>query len=161
MHVIVKTRPVPLVLWMVQHRLDWIRHVNNPSSVAGHYEKESIGRLQYQVLQLLVGQERGLVCAVGAGVASSWKSDETINTLSMSRHLSIFLLRPVNRVLGNKLLGRRHKHGGLCLTDKRNYEEICRFQNTHTHAHTHPERVKPEVNNNNRPRYSTETTVIH
>lgn len=60
-----------MYLWLVEDGRDAVRNVDDASGVAGDDEEEAIGRLQDQVLQLLVGEEGRLVGAIGACVASA------------------------------------------------------------------------------------------
>lgn len=59
-------------LSIVEDGTDAVRDVDDASDITGDYEQEAIGRLQYQMFQLLVREEGGLVGTVGAGVTCPW-----------------------------------------------------------------------------------------
>ena len=70
MHVVVETGPEPVALRVVEDGRDAVRDVDHAPRVAGDHEQEPVRGLQDQVLQLVVGEEGGLVRAVvgrGAG----------------------------------------------------------------------------------------------
>jgi len=56
---------------LVEDGRDAVRDVDDASGVAGDDKEEAVGRLEDQVLQLLVGEEGRLVGAIGACVASA------------------------------------------------------------------------------------------
>lgn len=56
---------------MVQHRRHRIGHVDDATGVAADHKQESVGRLQDQMFQLLIGEKRRLVGTVGASVAGA------------------------------------------------------------------------------------------
>jgi len=63
-HKVEQTPVRPLAGRVPQHRLHRVAHVDDVARVTLRHEQEAVGRLQYQVLQLLVGEEGGLVGAV-------------------------------------------------------------------------------------------------
>lgn len=64
-------RAVPVILRVIQHRSHRVGNINYPAGVAGDDEQESVGCLQDEMLELLIGQERWFVASVGVCVASS------------------------------------------------------------------------------------------
>lgn len=64
----VEAGAVPVALRVIEDRCNRVGDVDDPSSAAAHDEQESVGCLQDQVLQLLVGEERRLVRVVRASV---------------------------------------------------------------------------------------------
>ena len=55
--VVVHTRPEPVALGVVEDGCDAVRDVNNSAVLTGHNKQESVSRLQYQVLELVVCEE--------------------------------------------------------------------------------------------------------
>ena len=72
MELVIDVGPEPVSLALIQHRRHRVRDVDDAAGVAGHDEQEAVGRLQDQVLQLLVRQEGRLVGAVSRGVTGAW-----------------------------------------------------------------------------------------
>ena len=73
MHLRVKCRAVPVALRVIQYRCNRVRYINNSSSVAAHDEEETIGSLENQMFQFLIGEKRRFVRPIATGVARSCK----------------------------------------------------------------------------------------
>ena len=70
-YLVVETRPGPLVLRVVEDRRDRVGRVDDAAGVAADHEEEAVGRLQDQMLKLLVREERWFVSAVRVRVAGT------------------------------------------------------------------------------------------
>lgn len=69
MNVIEETGAVPIVLAVIQDRRHRIGYVDNSSFIAGNNKQESIGCLENEVLQFLVGQKGWFVGAIVACIS--------------------------------------------------------------------------------------------
>lgn len=76
--VVEDARAEPLALRLVEDRTHGVGHVDDAARVARHHEQEAVGRLQDEVLELLVREEGRLVGAVGAGVARPCAATQSI-----------------------------------------------------------------------------------
>lgn len=74
MDVVVNAAAEPIVLGLVQNGSDGIRDVNDSAGVAGHDKQKSVGRFQYQMLELLIRQKGRFVSPVGGRVSGTWKN---------------------------------------------------------------------------------------
>ena len=59
--VVVQRLVEPVPLSVVEDRGEGVGHVDDPAGVARHHEQEPVGGLEYEVLQLVVCQERWFV----------------------------------------------------------------------------------------------------
>ena len=48
-------------LWLIEHRSNWVRYIDDPAIVTRDDEQKAISSLKDEMLQLLVGEEWGLV----------------------------------------------------------------------------------------------------
>lgn len=90
MHNIEPALAQQLGLGIVQHLRHRLGHVHDATPVASDHKQESVGRLQDQHLQLLVGQERRLVLAFGVRVGRSPNGLQMLNGHSQNGQLIQF-----------------------------------------------------------------------
>lgn len=72
MQAVVEAGSVPLILRVVEHGLDRVRDVDDASRITRDDKQEPVRSLQYQMLELLVGEEGWLVGSVCARVTRAW-----------------------------------------------------------------------------------------